>query len=63
MGETRSEILAESKRKAIAAGAATTAAVILGVAGWPFTAAATAVPAAVLGYRWWKHRAANGIRF
>jgi hypothetical protein len=63
MSETRSDVLAESKRKAITAGAATTAAVILGMAGWPVTAVVTAVPAVVLGLRWWKHRAANGIRF
>jgi uncharacterized protein HemX len=50
MSENRSEVVAASKRKAIAAGL-TTAAVI------------AAVPAAVLGYRWWQHRAANGIRF
>ena len=63
MSENRSEVVAASKRKAIAAGVTTAAAVTLGVAGWPITAVIAAVPAAVLGYRWWQHRAANGIRF
>jgi hypothetical protein len=26
-------------------------------------AAGLAVPTAILGWRWWKHRAENGIRF
>jgi hypothetical protein len=63
MSGDRSAVLAESKRKAVAAGVTTAAAVTLGVVGWPVTAVVTAVPAALLGYRWWKHRAANGIRF
>jgi hypothetical protein len=63
MSETRSAVLAESKRKGIVAGVTTAAAVTLGVIGWPVTAVVTAVPAAVLSYRWWRHRANNGIRF
>jgi hypothetical protein len=63
MSETRSEVLAESKRKGIVAGVTTAAALTLGVIGWPVTAVVTAVPAAVLSYRWWKHRSSNGIRF
>jgi hypothetical protein len=63
MSETRSQVLAESKRKAITAGVATAAAVTLGVVGWPVTAFVTALPAAVFSYRWWKHRTENGIRF
>jgi hypothetical protein len=63
MGESRSEVLAESKRRAFAAGATTVVAVTLGVCHFPFVAAAAAVPAAILGYRWWKHRASSGIRF
>jgi hypothetical protein len=63
MSETRSAVLAESKRKGIVAGVTTAAAVTLGVIGWPVTAVFTAVPAAVLSYRWWRHRADNGIRF
>jgi hypothetical protein len=63
MSETRSEVLKESKRKGLAAAVATGGAVALGVLGWPVTATVVAVPAAVLSYRWWKHRAANGIKF
>jgi hypothetical protein len=63
MSGNRSEVLADSKRKAIAAGVTTAAAVTLGAVGAPFLAVAAAVPAALLGYRWWKHRAENGIRF
>jgi hypothetical protein len=63
MSETRSAVLAESKRKGIVAGVTTVAALTLGVVGWPVTAVVTAVPAAVLSYRWWRHRADNGIRF
>jgi hypothetical protein len=63
MSETRSEVLAESKRKGIVAGVTTAAALTLGFVGWPVTAVVTAVPAAVLSYRWWKHRSSNGIRF
>jgi hypothetical protein len=63
MSETRSAVLAESKRKGIVAGVTTAAALTLGVIGWPVTAVVTAVPAAVLSYRWWRHRADNGIRF
>jgi hypothetical protein len=63
MSGNRSEVLAESKRKAVRAGVATAAAVTLGVVHFPIVAVAAAVPAAVLGYRWWKHRAENGIRF
>jgi hypothetical protein len=63
MSDTRSQILAESKKKALVAGVTTAAAVTLGVVGWPVTAAAVGLPAVVLGYRWWKHRAENGIRF
>jgi hypothetical protein len=63
MSKTRQEIEAESRKKGIAASAATVATVALGITvGWPLAAAAS-VPAAVLGWRWWKHRAQNGIRF
>lgn len=63
MSKSRSEVLAESKRKGIVAGAATAATVALGVAvGWP-VAAVAAVPTAILGWRWWQHRAKNGIKF
>jgi len=63
MSKSRSEVLAESQRKAVAAGVTTVAAVGLGVIGWPIAAVGAAVPAAVLTYRWWKHRSENGIKF
>jgi hypothetical protein len=63
MSEIRSEVVAESKRKGFTAGLTTAAAITLGVVGLHVTAVVVAVPAVMLGYRWWKHRAANGIRF
>lgn len=63
MSNSRTDILAESRRKGIVAGAATVATVALGVTGAPVLAAVAAVPTALLGWRWWKHRAENGIRF
>jgi hypothetical protein len=64
MSGSRSEVIAESNRKAVRAGVATAAAVTLGVIHFPVViVAAATVPAALLGYRWWKHRADNGIRF
>jgi hypothetical protein len=63
MSKTRKEVLEESQRKGLAAGLAAAATVAVGVAVsapvWPVVA----VPAAVLGWRWWKHRAENGIKF
>ena len=63
MTKPRSEVLSDSRRKATVAGATTVAAVGLGVLGFTATAAVVAVPAAVLTYRWWRHRAENGIKF
>ncbi len=63
MSATRSEVLAESKKKGFVAGAATAGAVTVGVLIGPVTAVIAAVPAALLTYRWWKHRAENGIKF
>ena len=63
MSKTRSEILEESRKKGTAAGVATAGTVALAVAGLTFPAAIVAVPAVLLGYRWWKHRANNGIKF
>jgi hypothetical protein len=63
MSGNRSDVIAESKKKAVKAGVATAAAVTLGVIHLPVVAVVAAVPAAVLSYRWWKHRAENGIRF
>jgi hypothetical protein len=63
MSKTRREVLDESRRKGVVAGAATVATVVLGVTGAPVLAAVTAVPAVWFGLRWWKHRAENGIKF
>jgi hypothetical protein len=63
MSASRSEVLAQSKRKAALAGVTAAAAVGLGAVGWPITAVVAGVPAVVFGYRWWKHRTENGIRF
>jgi len=63
MSKTRSEVLEESKRKGVVAGVATAATVTAGVVvGWP-VAVVAAVPTAILSYRWWRHRAENGIKF
>lgn len=63
MSNTRQEVLEESRRKGFVAGAATAATVALGVVGLPAVAVVAAVPSVWLGYRWWKHRAENGIKF
>ena len=63
MSKTRREVLDESRRKGIAAGAMAATTVVLGAAGLPFVAAVAAVPTAVMGWRWWKHRAENGYGF
>ena len=63
MSKTRREVLDESRRKGIAAGAMAATTVVLGAAGLPFVAVVAAVPTAVMGWRWWKHRAENGIKF
>jgi len=63
MSKTRSEVVEESRRKGVAAGVATAGTVALAAIGFPVTAVFAAVPAAFLGYRWWKHRANNGIKF
>jgi hypothetical protein len=63
MSKSRADVVQESKVKGFTAGVATVASVALGVAVGPAAAAIAAVPAAVLGWRWWKHRAENGIRF
>jgi hypothetical protein len=63
MSKSRQEILEESRRKGTVAGVAAVATVALGATiGLPIAVVA-AVPTALLGYRWWKHRAANGIKF
>jgi hypothetical protein len=63
MSKTRSEVLEESRRKGAVAGAAAVATVALGVAVSLPVAAVAAVPTAFFGWRWWKHRAENGIKF
>ena len=63
MSKTRQEVLEESRRKGIAAGAATAATVALGAVVSLPVAVVAAVPTAWLGWRWWKHRAENGIKF
>jgi hypothetical protein len=63
MAKTRREVLEESRRKGVVAAAGAVATVALGATiGLP-VAAVAAVPTAVLGWRWWKHRAENGIKF
>jgi hypothetical protein len=64
MTKSRREVLEESKRKGLTAGAAAAATVTLGLvtASLPVVAVA-AVPTAILGWRWWRHRAENGIKF
>jgi ribonuclease PH len=63
MSESRSQVLEESKKKAVTAGVVVAGSVALAAAGLPVLATVAAVPAAVLGWRWWKHRKENGIRF
>jgi hypothetical protein len=63
MTKSRREVLDDSRRKGFTAGAAAVATVALGATiGLP-VAAVAAVPTALLGWRWWKHRAENGIKF
>ena len=63
MSKSRTEVLEESRRKGIKAGTAAVATVALGVVVGPVTAVVAAVPTAYLGWRWWTHRAKNGIKF
>jgi hypothetical protein len=63
MSKTRSEVLAESQRKGVIAGVATAATVTAAAINLPIVAILGAPVSVVLGYRWWKHRAENGIRF
>jgi hypothetical protein len=63
MSKSRQDVLAASQRKGLLAGAATVATIGLGVAISLPVAAVAAVPTAILGWRWWRHRAENGIKF
>ncbi len=56
-------MMEESRRKGTAAGVAAAATVALGAVVSLPVAVVAAVPTAWLGYRWWKHRAENGIKF
>ncbi|HLK35821.1 MAG TPA: hypothetical protein VKU41_03640 [Polyangiaceae bacterium] len=63
MTKSRRQVLEESRRKGVVAGVSAAATVALGATiGLP-VAVVAAVPTAVLGWRWWKHRAENGIKF
>jgi hypothetical protein len=63
MSKTRTEVVEESRRKGLLAGAAAGVTVVLGATVGLPVAAVAAVPTAILGWRWWKHRAKNGIKF
>jgi len=63
MSQGRRETLDESKKNGIVAGTVTAATVVAGVWISPVLAVIGAPAAAYYGYRWWKHRAQNGIRF
>lgn len=63
MSKSRNQILQDSKMKAVKAGVVTAGSVALAAASFPILATVTAVPAVVLAWQWWKHRAENGIRF
>lgn len=63
MSKTRTEVVAESRKKGLVAGATTAGAVAAGVIVGPVTGVVAAVPAAYFAYKWWKHRAENGIKF
>jgi hypothetical protein len=63
MSKSRTEVLEESRRKGLKAGAAAAATVVLGAAVSGPLAIVAAVPTAYLGWRWWTHRAKNGIKF
>jgi hypothetical protein len=63
MSKSRQEVLQDSRRKGFVAGAAAAATVALGAVGALPLAAVAAVPTAFFGWRWWKHRAENGIKF
>jgi hypothetical protein len=63
MSKSRSEVLQESRRKGVVAGVAAATTVALGATVGLPVAVVAAVPTALLGWRWWKHRANNGIKF
>jgi len=63
MSQGRGEVEAEARKRGLVVGAATAATVAVGVLASPVLAGLAAVPTAVLAWRWWKHRAENGIKF
>lgn len=63
MSKTRSQVVEEGRKKSIVAGATTAGAIAAGVLVAPVAGALAAVPAAYFTYKWWKHRAENGIKF
>jgi hypothetical protein len=63
MNQPRTVVLEESRRRGVVAGACAAATVTLGIVASGPLAAVAAVPTAIFGWRWWKHRAQNGIRF
>jgi len=63
MSKTRTEVLEESRKKGIVAGASTAGAIAAGVFVGATAGAIVAVPAVYFTYKWWKHRAENGIKF
>jgi len=63
MSKTRTEVLSESRKKGAVAGATSAGAVAAGVLVAPVIGVVAAVPAAYFAWKWWKHRAENGIKF
>ncbi len=63
MSKTRTEVLEESRKKGMVAGAATAGAVAAGVFVAPVAGVVAAPVAAYFAWKWWKHRSKNGIRF
>jgi hypothetical protein len=63
MSKSRSEVLSESHRKGVVTAVAAAGTVALGVFVAPVAAVVAAVPTAYFGWKWWKHRAENGIKF
>jgi hypothetical protein len=63
MAKSRTEVVAESRSKGVKVGAAAATTVVLGAVGLPVAAVAGGAATAWLGWRWWKHRAENGVKF
>ena len=63
MSKTRTEVLDESKKKGVVAAVATGGAVAVGALLSPVVGVAVAPVGMYFAYKWWKHRAENGIRF